>query len=241
MQKLFIILASFCCFELNAQQIVNPFPKTITVNGKAEMEIIPDEIYVQVDLREYEKKGEKITIDQIKSDFLKNVRNLGIVDSAITIASYEGFSGYPWWRQRRKAKPADLLATISYQVKLNSSYKVDELVNVLDDDATTNFRVTGTSHTRIKEWTKQLKMQAVQDAREKARYLSEAVNEKLGQAVTITEPNDVSIYYFQRADINKVDKYAADEIRVSGASREQPIDFRKIKLKFEVNVVYALQ
>jgi uncharacterized protein YggE len=84
-------------------------------------------------------------------------------------------------------------------------------------------------------------MQAVQDAREKARYLSEAVNEKLGQAVTITEPNDVSIYYFQRADINKVDKYAADEIRVSGASREQPIDFRKIKLKFEVNVVYALQ
>jgi len=241
MKRLVIILASFYCFQLKAQQIVNPFPKTITVNGRAEMEIIPDEIYVQVDLREYEKKGEKVTIDQIKSDFLKNVRSLGIQDSAISIASYEGFSGYPWWRQRRKAKAADLLASISYQVKLNTSYKVDELVNLLDDDATTNFRITGTSHSRIKEWTKQLKMQAVQDAREKARYLSEAVNEKLGQAITISEPSDVSIYYYQRADINKVDKYAADEIRVAGTNRDQQIDFRKIKLRFDVNVVYSLQ
>ncbi len=37
--------------------VVNPFPKTITVNGSAEMEIVPDEIYVQVELKEYEKKG----------------------------------------------------------------------------------------------------------------------------------------------------------------------------------------
>ena len=114
MKKFIFILASICCVHLNAQQVVNPFPKTITVNGSAEMEVIPDEIYVQVDLREYEKKGEKTTIDKIKSDFLNIVLGLAIPDSAISIASYEGFSGYPWWRQRKKAKPADLLATISY-------------------------------------------------------------------------------------------------------------------------------
>ena len=36
----------------------NPFPKTITVSGSAEMEIIPDEIYVNITLREYQKRGE---------------------------------------------------------------------------------------------------------------------------------------------------------------------------------------
>jgi uncharacterized protein YggE len=39
-----------------AQTQINPYPKTITVTGSAELEIIPDEIYVQVDLREYEKR-----------------------------------------------------------------------------------------------------------------------------------------------------------------------------------------
>ena len=36
----------------------NPFPKTITVTGSAEMEISPDEIYVDVVLKEYQKRGE---------------------------------------------------------------------------------------------------------------------------------------------------------------------------------------
>src|SRR5262245_41111880 len=104
MKKLFIVLACLACFQSKSQQLVNPYPKTISINGSSEMEVIPDEIYVQVDLKEYQKKGEKINIDQIKSDFLKNVRSLGIPDSAISIASYEGFNGYPWWRKRRKDK-----------------------------------------------------------------------------------------------------------------------------------------
>ena len=58
MKKLFIsfavILFSTSGF---AQAQINPYPKTITVAGSAEMEIIPDEIYVQVDLKEYDKKA----------------------------------------------------------------------------------------------------------------------------------------------------------------------------------------
>ena len=39
-----------------SQPICDPFPKTISVTGSAAMEVIPDEIYVQVDLREYKKR-----------------------------------------------------------------------------------------------------------------------------------------------------------------------------------------
>ena len=42
-----LVLAAFA-FPVIAQQ--NPFPKTITVSGSAEMEIVPDEIYVLVEL-----------------------------------------------------------------------------------------------------------------------------------------------------------------------------------------------
>ncbi|MDQ3681647.1 MAG: hypothetical protein M3352_01075 [Bacteroidota bacterium] len=53
-------------------QTVNTYPKTTTVTGSAEMEVIPDEIYVQVDLKEYEKKGQsKVNIETIKKRFLR--------------------------------------------------------------------------------------------------------------------------------------------------------------------------
>ena len=50
-----LLIIGFASFSQNDK---NPYPKTITVTGSAEMEIIPDEIYVQVHLKEYDKKGD---------------------------------------------------------------------------------------------------------------------------------------------------------------------------------------
>ena len=83
---LLFVMSAFLATVSFAQNYVNPYPKTITVNGSAEMEITPDEIYVQVDLKEYEKKGQgKMPIDKIRQDFLKAVRSLGLPDSSITM------------------------------------------------------------------------------------------------------------------------------------------------------------
>ena len=87
----------------HAQNVVNPYPKTITVNGSAEMEIVPDEIYVMVDLKEYEKKGSaKVSIDKIRQDFLTAVRSLGLPDSSVSVAAYDGYNGNPWLRKKNK-------------------------------------------------------------------------------------------------------------------------------------------
>ncbi|MGZ3925126.1 MAG: SIMPL domain-containing protein, partial [Flavisolibacter sp.] len=175
-----------------AQNVVNPFPKTITVSGSAEMEIVPDEIYVMVDLKEYEKKGQgKVAIDKIRQDFLSAVRSLGLPDSAVSVAAYDGYNGNPWLR--KKNKKDELYASITYQVKLRSAAQVDQLVDRLDDNATSNFYIASTSHSKLAEFRKHLKIQAVKAAKEKAGYLAEAINEQVGVAVTINEPNE----YFQ--------------------------------------------
>jgi uncharacterized protein YggE len=220
----------------------NPFPKTITVTGSSEMEIIPDEIYVVVDLREYQKKGQdKTDIETIKSAFLQKCKEIGLPDSVITIASYEGYNN-PWLRKKKKT---ELYASISYQIKFTKSSDVDKLVDRLDDDATQNFRIAKTSHSRITEFRKQLKIQAVKAAKDKGIYLTEAIGEKLGEAITISEPDeDFTGYYNQLFNQKVVSNYALSQEKLAPDSTGDPeamIDFKRIKLRYEVNVVFALK
>ena len=244
-----IIIAISIVVLLNAQNSQPgcfPFPKTISVTGSAEMEIIPDEIYVQVDLREYKKKGEdKVDLDKIKTEFLSGCKTVGIADSNISVASYDGYNISTFWR--RKKRDPDLMSSITYQIKFSNTKMIDELVNKLDDEATSNFTITRTSHSKIIEYRRQLKVLAVKSARDKAIYLSESVNEKIGEAITINEPDESISSDLLSARGKNVNAFRSQAIMNEGkldgygGIAEGGIDYRKIKLRFEVKILYALK
>src|SRR5688572_5366372 len=212
-----------------AQNPPNPFPRTITVNGSAELEVVPDEIYVQVYLKEYDKKGGgKVSIDKIRQDFLTAVRSLGLPDTSISVSGYDANNYNPWWRKKNKKE--DLHASITYQVKLRSTAQVDQLVDKLDDQATQNFYISRTSHSRLEEIRRNLKIQAVKAARDKAQYLADAVNEKVGVAVTIHEPGEYYQPYYGDMASNRMMKAEA----VQASAPEQPqADFKKMKMRYD--------
>ena len=237
MNRFFILSMTVLFFTAShAQQaVVNPYPKTITVNGSAELEIVPDEIYVMVDLKEYEKKGSgKVPIDKIRQGFLTAVRSLGLPDSSVNVAAYDGYNN-PWLR--KKNKKTELYASITYQVKLKNTAQIDQLVDKLDDNATSNFYIARTSHSKLAEFRKNLKIQAVKAAKEKAGYLAEAINEQVGVAVTINEPNEYfQPYYAPMANVRMQKVEMMDQ-----AATEPQADFKKMKLKYDVTVVFALK
>ena len=231
------LVSSLLAFSGLAQNVPNPFPRTITVNGSAEMEIVPDEIYVQVYLKEYEKKGSgKIGIDKIRQDFLTAVRSLGLPDTAISISAYDANNYNPWWRKKNKKE--ELYASITYQVKLRNTAQVDQLVDKLDDNATQNFYISRVTHSKMEEFRKNLKIQAVKAARDKAQYLADAVNEKVGVAVTINEPNEYHQPYYGDMASNRMMKA---EMSQSAPSDQPQADFKKMKLRYDVNVVFELK
>ena len=246
MKSLFLFAAILiACSAVNAQDrlIINPYPKTINVSGSADMEIVPDEIYVQVDLKEYKKKGEnKVELEKIKTDFLSKCKSAGIEDSLVSIASYEG-TNYNYWLMRRQKKNPDMFAGITYQIKFRDSKKMDQLVELLDDEATANFRIVKVSHSKMTEYRKQLKIQAIKAAKDKGAYLSEAINEKIGEAITITEPEENQLSMYENEQISQFSNaarmansgYAGEDFSGGG------VDFKKIKVRYEVNVVFALK
>src|SRR6476469_3720196 len=169
MKTLIAVTAFLASISTSFAQVYdrNPFPKTITVTGTAEMEIVPDEIYVNVDLKEYDKKGSgKVNLETIKTDFLKSVRSIGLPDSAVSIAAYDGYNGYPYWWQSKKLK-AESPPLITYQVTFNNSTKMDELVDKLDDKATKYFDIARISHSQLETFRRNVKMRAVKSAKEK--------------------------------------------------------------------------
>jgi len=250
--KNIIIIANIFLFAVtvNAQQVQpiltsNPFPKTIKVNGSAEMEIVPDEIYVNITLREYQKRGEtKKDIETIKTTFLENCKAIGLPDSVISIFSFTGYNNYYSFKKRKK--DPDMQSSITYQVKFKSSELMDKLVEKLDDEATQNFIIANTSHSKITEFRRQLKVKAIQAAKDKGIYLTEAVGERLGEAITVIEPDESTGNLIFGSRVASYNSFSQSNLSFRDNSNnereaEQEIDFKKIKLRYEISVVFALK
>ena len=111
---------------------------------------------------------------------------------------------------------------------------MDDLIERLDDDATTNFEIVKISHSKIQQFRTQLKIEAIKQAKGKALYLTGAINEELGEAITINEPNEVSDYNFasnRTSNISLKEMKKADYAFDSNNNENPAIDFKNIKLK----------
>lgn len=244
MKKIFILLfLSATAVTTQAQNDKNccsPYHKTISVSGAAEMEVTPNEIYVEIYLREYKKRGEeKVPLEKIKTDFISMCRSLQIDDSNIVVSDYQGFNNYFYFRRSKKQNP-DLYSSVRYVVKFNNLVKLNEMADRLDDEAVQNFDIKTVTHSRIREFRKQLKIESVKAAREKAIYLTEAVNEKIGEAITISEPTEFSTSFYEKSQYSNV-AYSQKKLDAAIDREIDSINYKKIKLRFEVTVLYALK
>lgn len=227
-------LAAVSMLPVMAQQKTQD--KTITVTGTSEIEVIPDEIYVEVDLREYNKKnGDKIDITAIKNNFLSACKSIGLTDKDVTVQSYQGYDNNYWLYRKNKKQNPDMKASVSYWIKVADVKLLDALVDKMDDEATQNFFIAKTEYSKMDSLKKEMKIAAIKAAKNKAEYLASAIGEQVGPAVTINDPNEINNYPRPMPYANTMMKAQADD------AAPMDVDFKKIKLQFEVTVVFALK
>ena len=235
-----LVLVTLITKRSNSQNItavVEDKTKKIEVTGSAEMEVVPDEIFVDFTLQEYyNKQKSKIDIDQIQKDFLDRCSKAGIAKDRIQIQSMNGFDQSNWyWRKRKKEQP-DLLASTTYVIKFSIASDIDKLVNLLDDNATLNMNISRTNHSRMEEFRKEVKIKALQSAKAKANYLCESIGEKAGNALFIqeVEGNAVMPMYRNMVMANKT-------MVEDNAGANEGIDFQKITIRCEIQAQFAIQ
>lgn len=202
--------------------------RTIEVQGSSEVEITPNEIFVGITLKEYKKGGDKITLNGLESELVRALKKLKIPEENLRV---QNVSGYNWnWRKKR---PDDFMGSKSFVLEVTNLKLMNNLVNMLDPEGLNNMNVNSYSHSDIESYRKQVKIGAMKAAKEKATYLLESVEEEIGRVMEIQE-----VDYGDRQ--NNVSNMAYRSVAME-ADYESNVDFKKIKVRAEMRVVFEIK
>ena len=98
---IFLFIFSYLPFMSYAQSDDSAMVKKIEVSGSAEEEIVPDEIFFAITLKEYlDDDKKKVSIDKLERQLNDAVRKLGVAEEDFRIEDIQSYN-YDWYRKKR--------------------------------------------------------------------------------------------------------------------------------------------
>ena len=229
MKRLILLAVAALVAFPAAAQMQEAYPSYIQTNGRAEMEITPDEFYLQIVINERDSKG-KISVESQQRDMVAALKRLGIdVDKQLKVAnlSSEFF------------KKNTSVASAKYQLQLGSSAEVGQVWQALSDLGISNVSILKVSHSEIGRYKEQVRIEAVRNARQNAETLAEAIGQRVGECFYIYDSNsDVLPVMYDNAMLMRSAKaYGTAETAVE----EEPLEFKTIRLEYNVQTKFVLE
>lgn len=234
MKKLLTLaFVSLLSISAMAQQV--DLRKKISVSGSAETEVTPDIIYISISLKEYLKDNnskKKVEITTLESQLYAAVQKAGIDKENLTINNLSSYA-----IATEKKKNPDYLASKQYRLKVSDLNKWNDIIGSIDPKGIAYTNVDSYDYSKIETLKKELKIKALQAAKEKAAYLVEALGDKLGSVIDIQEVNNEQYPQPMYRNVMMMKAESAD--MAGGAAPE--IDFKKIKLNYIMNTVFEIK
>jgi uncharacterized protein YggE len=231
--KLLLAMIAFFPFLAMSQENV-PGKETpyIEVVGNGEIEVVPDQIYISFTLKERFEGKTKIGLEDQEKEMKKRLVKLGIDLKDLQLAD----ANSDFIKIKRK-KP-DVIASKDYILMVSTTGTLSKVFEMLDEINAFNAGIQRVDHSNIKEFRKQVKMQAVQEAKEKAGYLLSAIGESIGKPLFIQERESFNEYQpmFKTA--------MSPAMSTDAVQNEEPLpelSFQKIKLKYTVFTRFAIK
>ncbi|MES2795758.1 MAG: SIMPL domain-containing protein [Bacteroidota bacterium] len=245
MKNLLIFTAFLCLFsqQIFSQQTANLLEKDlvrrIEVTGSAEIEVVPDVITFSISLKEYFKDEknfkDKVTIDVLERQLIKAVAEAGLPKESLVIGGITGYRDYQGTRKR----PANFTQSKQYELILSDLKKVDNILSKVDEKGIQYTNIQKAEHSKIAQYRKEIKIKALQAAKEKAMYLLEGIGEKLGDPIEINEVDDFSNYPVYAAQANmRMFKSAPD---TADAAPDSELEYQKIKIGYKMRAVFKIK
>ncbi|MFN4951098.1 MAG: SIMPL domain-containing protein [Flavobacteriales bacterium] len=208
----------------------------IEVNGYAEKEVIPNEIYIGITLRERMENKEKVTIESQEKLLREALTTLSIPISNLSIADANADYVKVSWQKR------DVLTKKEYLLKVGNATTVGKVFQELEKMKIQDGSIDHVSHSAIDSLRKQVRIEAIKAAKEKSDYLLNAIGQKTGKALIVSEleNNTVSRNDLARMPARAANKLYSDAVFES-IDFEPEIEFQKIKLSYSIYTKFTIQ
>ena len=226
---LFTTLAITSFAQMGEQNFIDQ--NYIEVTGQAEMEVVPNEIYLQILVNEKDFKG-KQEVQQIEKSMIQKLTDIGI-DVSKQLAIKDMASNF----QKYWLRGAEANSIKEYQLKLADAKTAGQAIQELESLGLSNISIEKVDHSEIEKFKTEVKINAIKAAKEKAVALTNAIGQDVGKAIYIQELNN-QIYRAQMT--------AEANIKIRGLAGlemdQQPdIEFEKIKLEYSILARFVIE
>jgi hypothetical protein len=240
MKKPILRLGLFCLYAIvskgYSQTNLSESLPYIEVNGYAEKEVIPNEIYIGIILRERMENKEKISIEFQEKQLKESLNTLNIPISNLSMADANADYVKVSWQKR------DVLTKKDYQLKVGNATTVGKVFQELEKMKIQDGYIDHVSHSAIDSLRKQVRIEAIKAAKEKSDYLLNAIGQKTGNALVVSELENSTI---MRTDLsrmpNKSLNYISGVELFESVNKAPEIEFQKIKLSYSIYTKFTIQ
>ncbi len=224
MKYLISLLFTALTFSSIAQNIDTQTPHPyIEVIGTAKKEVIPDKIFLTITLSEKTVNNKSFSIQQQDEILLNIINKLHIDKSKLKLSDLASEI------QIVKKKETGVQITKDYIVELKNSTEASNLLKELSEKNIKEFSILRIESSEIDKHRKEVRIEAIKAAKDKAEYLLQAIGEVPGKPLEIREiPNTV---YRQNLLANSF---------IQGEEAEEN-NFKTIPVEFSFYIKYAIK
>lgn len=229
MKKIIVSVFIFLSVSLNAQTSGEKNfidQNYIEVTGKAEMQIVPDMIYLSIVINENDVKK---SISEKEEQMIRALKLLG-VDVSRNLKVEDLAS-----RFKSKTFKKDIVLSKSYQLLVNNAEITAQVFEKLEEIGISNVSIVKVDHSKIEQYRREVKVNATKTAKEKASDLAQAVGQTIGRALYIVEQNN---YQNFTANSNTI-LYKSEEF--NSVSDVDLLGFKTIKIEYTVLCRFELK
>lgn len=221
-----LVAALMLTTSLYAQQTSVMDQPYIEVSGQAEIEVVPDKIYVQITI-DGDSKGQETVLQQEK-EMVQRFDALGI-DVEKKLVVQELFNS---------ALKSNKVTTFKmYRLEVNSATQLAHVFQALQAIGIAQAEIESVDVSNKEELIQKIRAEAAQNARQNALVLANALGQELGKALYV---QDYTTSPYEYMNMSTRD-YAIAEVREVVAEVAPVLEFQKVTFNSSVRVRFLLK
>jgi hypothetical protein len=207
----------------------------IEVTGKAEMNIVPDLIYLKITLSDKDNKN-KQSLEEIEKSMINSLTALGIdINKDLSIKDFASNFKLFWIGK------TDIVLTKEYQLVVHDTKILQNVYLEFQNLGISNVNVDKLDHSKIEQFRKDVKINAIKAAKEKADYLASALDQTIGKAIYIQELDNQYISNALSGRVSGVNIRVRGSSSITSSESMPDMEFEKINLEYSILTRFELK